>query len=68
MRRAEFSTYNFAKADFVSIYAALFNVSWPHVFANCVHINQYWGHLYAVIENIIKIFVPQKKKMYYNFP
>ena len=38
------SAYNFAKTDFASINAALLNVSWAHVFANSVHIYQYWGN------------------------
>ena len=56
------SGHNFGKADFKSINAALLNVSWAHVFANYVHINQNWGNVYAIIEHIIKTFVPLKKK------
>ena len=56
------SAFNFAKADFASINAALLNVSWAHVFANCVHNNQYWENFYAVIENTTKTFVLLKKK------
>ena len=35
------SEYNFVKVDFASINAALLNVSYAHVFANCIHIDQY---------------------------
>ena len=60
-------TYNFKKADFISLYSDLCNKNFGDIY-KINNVNEATDHLYDIISNSVSRFVPMKKTSKKTFP